>query len=213
MIALIDNGHGKDTPGKRSPLLTSDMKYVKEFSEGGRLMEYRYARLVAKDVVDTLKSVYKIDARLVTPEENDVSLGERVRRINAVCSKYGASNVIVISIHCDAAGNGDWMNAQGWSAYTTKGTTKSDKLAQFLYDRAKTNFKGRKIRMDNSDGDDDEEANFYIIKHANCPAVLTENFFMDNKNDVEYMLSDTGEHSIVQTHIEGILDYIKSVKK
>ena len=38
-------------------------------------------------------------------------------------------------------------------------------------------FTLKKIRKDNSDGDPDKEYNFYILKHTQCPAVLTENFF------------------------------------
>ena len=48
-----------------------------------------------------------------------------------------------------------------------------------------------------------------FLKHTNCPAVLTENFFQDNKEDVEYLTSDVGFHQIVRTHVEGILNYIK----
>jgi len=66
-----------------------------------------------------------------------------------------------------------------------------------------------KLRTDYSDGDADKEAHLYVLKHTNCPAVLTENFFMDNKNDVEYLLSDAGFHAIMRLHIEGILSYFK----
>jgi N-acetylmuramoyl-L-alanine amidase len=38
------------------------------------------------------------------------------------------------------------------------------------------------------------ESNFYVLKHTNCPAVLTENFFQDTKSDVEYLTSDLGFH-------------------
>jgi len=59
---------------------------------------------------------------IVTPEQADVSLKERVKRINAVVSQHGAGNCIMISIHVDAAGSEDkWMTARGWTAYTTKG--------------------------------------------------------------------------------------------
>ena len=43
---------------------------------------------------------------------------------------------------------------------------------------------GQKIRRDYSDGDPDWEENFYILSKTQCPAVLTENFFMDNKEDL-----------------------------
>jgi len=69
------------------------------------------------------------------------------------------------------------MNATGWSAYTSVGVTAADRLANCLYDAAKKNLKGKKLRTDNTDGDLDIESNFYVLKHTNCPAVLTENFF------------------------------------
>lgn len=193
MIILIDNGHGNNTPGKRSP--------------DERLMEWKWNREIAADVVPTLQSL-GYDARLLVTEDNDILLGERVRRVNYICSKYGTENVILISIHGNACGHGEWMEGTGWECYTTRGKTKSDTLAECLYKRAEKNFKGKKIRKDLKDGDSDKEADFYIIAKSKCPAVLTENFFYDNRNDIEYMLSEEGRHMIVRTHVEGIIDYI-----
>ena len=59
----------------------------------------------------------------------------------------------------------------------------------------KTSYAGemnKLFRKDTTDGDKDIEAGFYIIKGANCPAVLTENFFQDNKKDVELLESQYG---------------------
>lgn len=194
MKILIDNGHGNDTPGKCSP--------DKSFRE------YAYAREIAKRVVSELKEKGYDVERIVT-EDNDISLKERVKRTNDICKKLGASNVLFISIHCNAAGNGSWMNAQGWSAFTSKGKTKSDKLADCFYKHAEKNFKGRKIRTDYSDKDPDWESNFYVLKNTNCPAILTENFFMDNKKDLEYLLTQEGKDAIVKTHVDGIIEYLK----
>lgn len=198
MIILIDNGHGYDTPGKCSP----DKK----------LREYAYAREIAKRIVKELKQ-QNYNAELLVTEENDVSLKERVTRTNNICKKHGASNVIFISIHCNASGNGDWMKAQGWSAFTSKGNTKSDKIASILYEYAEKYFKNRKIRTDYSDKDPDWEENFYVLKNTNCPAVLTENFFMDNKDDVNYLLSEEGKAAIVKTHVDALIKYIKTINK
>jgi N-acetylmuramoyl-L-alanine amidase len=194
MIILIDNGHGVNTPGKCSP----DKK----------VREYAYAREIAKRIVTELKQ-QNYNAELLVTEENDISLKERVTRTNNICKKHGASNVIFISIHCNASGNGDWMKAQGWSAFTSKGNTKSDKIASILYEYAEKYFKNRKIRTDYSDKDPDWEENFYVLKNTNCPAVLTENFFMDNKDDVNYLLSEEGKTAIVKTHVDAIQKYIK----
>jgi N-acetylmuramoyl-L-alanine amidase len=69
--------------------------------------------------------------------------------------------------------------------------------------------KQQAFRMDKTDGDYDKEANFYVLKHTYCPAVLIECMFQDNKCDVEYLLSDVGKHEIIRSLLEGIMDYIE----
>lgn len=209
MIILIDNGHGYNTLGKQSPLLDESIKIGDEFIEKNRFKEWKYTRVIAKQVVDKMKSM-GYDVRLVTPEDKDISLSERIRRVNTICNKEGAGNVLLISVHANAVGDSSqWMQGKGWEAYTTRGETISDKLAEFLYKRADENIKGRKIREDWTDGDRDKEADFYIIKKAKCAAVLTENFFYDNKDDLKYLTSEEGIHAVVRLHIEGIIDFIK----
>lgn len=213
MIILIDNGHGDNTLGKQSPILKdSGLDISSEFTEKGRFKEWKYTRVIASMISEKLKSM-GYDARLVVTEDKDISLAERIRRVNTICNKVGASNVLLISVHANAVGDSSqWMNGKGWEAYTTRGKTKSDILAEFLYKRASKNMDGRKIREDWTDGDRDKEADFYIIKKSYCPAVLTENFFYDNKDDLKYLTSDEGIHAVVRTHIEGIIDYINSLK-
>jgi N-acetylmuramoyl-L-alanine amidase len=208
MVILIDNGHGKNCNGKQSPLLDDTIKIGDEFIEKGRFKEWKYTRVISHLIVNKLIDM-GYDARLVTPEESDISLAERIRRINTICNKEGASNVLLISVHANAVGDSSkWMEGKGWEAYTTRGKTISDTLADFLYKRADSNIKGRKIREDWTDGDRDKEADFYIIKKAKCAAVLTENFFYDNKDDLRYLTSDEGVHAVVRLHIEGIIDFI-----
>lgn len=214
MVILIDGGHGSNTEqnGKFSPLLESDMKIGNEFTNKGRFREWKYTRIISHLIVENLKSM-GYDARLVVTENKDISLSERIRRINTICNKEGASNVLLISVHANAVGDGSkWMTGKGWEAYTTRGKTISDKLADFLYKRAEKNIENRKIRTDLTDGDADKEADFYIIKKAKCAAVLTENFFYDNKDDLKYLTSDEGVHAVVRLHIEGIIDFINYKK-
>ena len=197
MKILIDNGHGHNTSGKRSP--------------DGKFREYAYNREIAKRIVADLIDRGH-DAELIVPEDNDISLEERVRRVNKICLASDPSCVILVSVHVNAAGDGSkWTNATGWSAYTCKGQTASDKLAECLYEAATKNFPDRRIRTDYSDTDPDWEENFYILRHSLCPAVLTENFFMDNKSDLEYLQSKAGKQAVVDTHIEGIIEYLDSL--
>ena len=176
------------------------------------MLSYQTCVLIARMISEKLKSM-GYDARLVVTEDKDISLAERIRRVNTICNKVGASKALLISVHANAVGDSSqWMNGKGWEAYTTRGKTKSDTLAEFLYKRASKNMDGRKIREDWTDGDRDKEADFYIIKKSYCPAVLTENFFYDNKDDLKYLTSDEGIHAVVRTHVEGIVDYINSLK-
>ena len=204
MLILIDNGHGHNTPGKRSP--------------DGKFLEYAYNREIATRIVADLTD-RGYNAQLLVPEPEDIPLTERVRRINAHClsrtvmpGPTGHPHVILISIHVNAAGNGTkWLNATGWSCYTSKGQTTSDRIAECFYEAAKKNFPDRRIRTDYSDNDPDWEENFYILRHSLCPAVLTENFFMDNPQDLEFLQSRAGKQAIVDTHVEAITEYLSSL--
>ena len=194
MLILIDPGHGIDTPGKRSP--------------DGKFLEYLWNRQIADLLLDRFM-IMGIDASLVVTETNDISLATRVQRVNRICSKVGASNVILLSIHSNAAGDGSkWMSAQGWSCYTSKGETKSDAIAECLYDAFETEFADRKIRKDMSDGDRDWEDNFYVLQKSKCPAVLLENFFYDNRDECTWLLKDETKERIADTIVKGIVQYI-----
>lgn len=200
MIILVDNGHGINTKGKRSP--------------DGRLMEYAYARDVAKEIVNRLTRL-GYDARRIVTEETDVPLQKRVLRVNQVCQIAGSRNVLMVSVHCNAAppDDGKWHNARGWEAYTSPGRTAGDRLADCLYASARNNLPNIfHIRMDMTDGDADKEARFYMLTQTWCAAVLTENLFQDNRHDVDYLLSEDGFNAIVQLHVDGIVDYIKTQK-
>ena len=194
MIILIDPGHGIDTPGKRSP--------------DGKFLEYLWNRQIADLLLDRFM-IMGIDASLVVTETNDISLSTRVQRVNKVCSKVGASNVILLSIHSNAAGDGSkWMSAQGWSCYTSKGETKSDLIAECLYDAFETEFTDRKIRKDMSDGDRDWEENFYVLQKSKCPAVLLENYFYDNRDECAWLLKDETKERIADAIVKGIIQYV-----
>lgn len=199
MKILIDPGHGIDTPGKRSP--------------DGLFREYLWNRQVADLILDGLLSA-GVDAALLVTETNDVSLRNRVNRVNTICNRIGASNVLLVSIHANAAGNGSaWMNAKGWSCYTSPGQTESDKVAEFLYKAFEQEFAERRIRTDYRDGDKDWEENFYILTKAACPAVLLENFFYDNRDECKWLLQEDTKKRVALATSNGIFNYLKHADK
>lgn len=192
MKVLIDNGHGIETLGKRSP--------------DGRLREYAYTREVTDRVVKALTAA-GIDAVRIVPEDADVPLSERCTRANALYTESG-KQAILVSIHCNAAGNGSaWMSAHGWSVFVyTTASQNSKRLATALADVAES--KGVTVRKQAA-GRNYWIQNLYICKHTRCPAVLTENFFQDNKGDVDFLLSEKGKQCVTDITVEGILNYLK----
>lgn len=200
MVILLDAGHGIGTPGKRSP--------------DGRLREYAYARQIVAAVASRLKAEgYRVE--IVVPEQADIRPRERCARVNAWCDKVGSRRALLVSVHVNAAGPGDrWMAARGWEAWTSPGQTLGDRLADCLYDAAQRHLPpGTPIRTDLTDGDRDKEERFTILTGTRCPAVLTENLFQDNRQEVDWLLGDEGREAIINIHVEGIKDYVKRFEK
>lgn len=195
---IVDNGHGKDTAGKRSP--------------DGILREWAWNRDCAERVVETLKSLGH-NVVLLVPEDNDISLKERCRRANEICNKEGAANVILVSVHANAFGDGREFNtAAGWSIWTSPGKTKSDEIATTIYKRAVRTWGEGRCRSQMIDGDPDYEDSFYILVHTVCPAVLVENFFYTNKKDYNYLLSPASIYECSEVMARGIQDYIDGLQ-
>lgn len=192
MKILVDNGHGSNTPGKRSP--------------DGRLLEYAYAREIAERVVRELCK-RGLDAERIVREEIDVPLSERCNRAN----EYKANEAILVSIHCNAAGIGKtWMSAKGWSAFVSlNASDKSKKLANCLARQAAANK--LYVRYQRPDAGYWQQ-DLAICRDTKCPAVLTENLFMDNKEDVDFLLSEAGKSAIVKLHVDGITDFLEKIK-
>lgn len=194
MRIFIDNGHGIDTAGKCSP--------------DGKLREAVFNREIARRIVLDLQD-RGLDAVLLVPEIEDISLKERCRRVNSWCMEHGRENAILVSIHVNAYGNGEeWTHPRGWSIYTSKGRTAADRLATYIFEAAKKYLPDMQMRCDLSDGDADFEEDFYILRHTLCPALLSENGFMTNEEECRWLQTREAKQAIVDLHVEGITDYL-----
>lgn len=193
-LIILGTAHGSNTPGKRSP--------------DGRLLEYKYSReIVGRVEAKLLKLGYNVAVDL--RQDYEPNLGFRVNIVNNLCKK--AKNAIYVSIHVNAASNGQWKNASYWTVWTSRGQTNGDKLATCLWKAAKEFLPNKeKVKADWRDGDEDYEENFYVLRNTKCPACLTENLFQDNRADVDWLLSDEGKKTITDIHVKGIVEYIKS---
>lgn len=196
MLVLIDNGHGRDTKGKCSP--------------DGTLREWAWTREVAVMIYKAL-SARGVEVAMVTPESEDVPLKMRCARVNDYCRRRGKENVVLVSVHINAAGgDGQWHVATGFSSWVARRSSESSKrLAQLLYGEAeKRELQGNRAvpscRYWQSD--------FYILKHSACPAVLTENLFMDNRGECEFLKTAKAKELIAGLHVDAIISYINGGK-
>lgn len=191
MHIILDAGHGRDTAGKCSPV----------WPDGSQLFEWEFSRdIVARIAAKLDRSGVPFDCSVT--EERDVPLSERCRKINSICDRHGAEHCLLVSIHANAGGG------TGWEAFTSRGDTAADRYAEIFYQWAEMGLREFRRRKDTLDGDADKEADFYILRHSKCPAILTENMFMDNPQDCRFIASENGRKRIARMHYDAILECI-----
>jgi len=178
---ILDNGHGIDTHGKRSPLYDGDKQ----------LLEYEFNRDIVRRIIKLLNEK-KIKFINLVPEVEDIKLSERVKRANEI------PNGIYLSIHGNAFGDGYVFNkSYGIETYYISKT--GEELAtQFQNDLVKnTDGKDRGIKT----------ANFYVLKHTKMSAILLELGFYTNKSECEKMTTDNYRNILANSIVESIMEF------
>lgn len=191
-LVLIDNGHGKETKGKCSP--------------DGKFKEYAYTRHLAILLEQEL-SRRGIRSQRIVSEESDTPLRTRCNRANAICAQYGKSSVLLVSIHVNAAGgDGRWHTAAGWSAWVApRSSRQSKELAwRMLAAARKHGVMGNRAVP----GEGYWTGDFAIVRDTVCPAVLVENLFQDNREDITFMLTPQGAEILTAVMADGIEAFI-----
>ena len=207
-IIVLGTAHRLREPGKESP--------------DKRLKECRYSREIASEIALKLRAYgYKVEIdyepldlpksmqSTIVKQERNNELAMRVNYVNEVCRQHGAKIVLYVSIHVNAVGSdGKWHDAKGWQVNISNTASSNSKLlAECLFDAAKAHkLKTRQPAPSLKYW----AQSLYVLNNTKCPAILTENLFQDNKQDVDFLLSDEGKHAIIRTHIEGIMNYINS---
>ncbi len=199
MKPIFDNGHGGkingiyQTPGKRSPNW-----------ENGILYEGAFNRWVVNRLTEKMDRL-DLPYYHVSPELTDISLTERVKRANEIYKSD--KETYLLSIHANAGGG------TGIEAFTSIGKTKSDEIADLFLINIELDMKGIAVmRYDLSDGDRDKEANFQVLKTSNCPAVLVECGFMDNRSDYNKLWSHDYLNKLTESLFRTILELHKLKK-
>jgi N-acetylmuramoyl-L-alanine amidase len=183
IIPIIDNGHGIDTKGKRSP--------------DESLLEYEFNRWISHYLTFLLNEA-KIKYYLLVPEMEDISLKERTKRVNEYCKN---KSCILISIH----GNG-WYEKDKNGKEIKKFNSASG-IETFYYNAGKPFadvFHSELIKDIGWKNRGVKKADFYILKYSECPAILTENGFYTNKLECELMKCNEIREVIAIAHFNAI---------
>jgi N-acetylmuramoyl-L-alanine amidase len=159
-----------------------------------------YEGVVNRDITNKLIGMLqgaRIDYAVVADDIEDTPLAQRVSKADAIYGKD--KRAIYLSIHSNSGGG------SGNEIFTSPGQTKSDKIANIFADTYQKHFHDFKFRADKSDGDADKEADFYVLRKTDCPAILVENLFFDNKKEAEFLLSEEGQIRIAKCLFDAIM--------
>jgi len=185
-LIALDDGHGMETPGKRTPFIPS---------LGRQIRENEFNREVVKYLDQELKRC-GFKTILVAPEDKDIPLSVRVERAN----KAGAH--AYISIHYNAFdGTFEGKNPEGFSAHVYIGCSNkaAGKLARCIlkYLAQGTKQVNRGLF----------ENNFYVLRKTKMPAVLLECGFMDNPREALLMIDKNFQKECAREIAQGICEY------
>ena len=201
----IDAGHGSINP---QGIYTTGEKKKYTFPDGFTIYEGQVNRQIAEKL-ETLLEAEGIDFETVYHEYLDIPLSGRVSDADLIYhrERQQGRTAIFLSIHSNSASTnvvGEGTQAHGFELYTSKGQTSSDVIADIFAFYYMENFPDIRFRKDYSDGDFDKEADYYVLRKTDGPAVLVENLFFDNRKEAELLTDVRFQQRIAETLFRAI---------
>ena len=200
-LIALDDGHGMNTSGKRTPPLTEDLyidgKLVRK--KGEVIKENEFNRAVVKYLAEALKRC-GFDVLLVAPTDEDTPLATRVSRAN------NANADAYVSKHYNALGSIWQTKAKGLVTiihYNHQSKTKvlannvHEELWKLHSDHNCTNYG---VRTDT----DISGYSLYVLRNTKMPAILTESGFMDNMTEAVDMLDTNFQQADAEATCKGL---------
>lgn len=172
LALILDDGHGMETPGKRSPITN--------------MRENDFNRAVVSHMVTICKACNLL-YKEVAPTDIDTPLSVRTKSANdwysSLKKQYGANNIICVylSIHANAGGG---YGAETW--VHSKATSDTVALgAKISAELAKLGLRNRGVKKGYTNNPKD---NYAVNRDTNMTSVLIEHAFMDTKEDAAKLL-------------------------
>jgi len=191
----IDDGHGIETAGKRTPVFPVGHELA-----GQQIRENIFNAAVAKRLGQLAESQgYRVV--MTAPEDSDVPLSVRSKRANLDMKSIGFRKVdtVFLSVHYNAL-NGKWdSKAGGIEVYHYPGSTEGIRLAKAVHDEL---IKGTS-QVDRGI----KEADFHVLRETIMPAILIEAGFMDCLEEAERMLVPDFQDEVAKEIMDGVNKY------
>lgn len=178
----IDNGHGINTAGKRTPRMP----------DGRVIKEWEFNHPTAKKLEKALKRC-GFKTLMVSDTSEDTPLRTRTNRAN------DAKADVFVSIHFNAY-KGVWGNHGGVDTFYHPSSAKGKELAGLIQKELvpATGLRDRGIKA----------YNFFVCRETKMPAVLCECGFMDNLEEAKLMLNDGYQQRVAEAIAKGICNYL-----
>lgn len=187
-LIALDDGHGMETAGKRTP-------YIPEL--GREVHENEFNRAVVGYLDQELKRC-GFRTVLTAPGDVDTPLTTRTNTAN----NQGAD--LFISIHynaIDSKFDGPGLDPEGIAVFIYPGTKDSRRLAEMVEAQL------LKVTGEKQYSRGVLEEDFHVLRESHMPAILSENGFMDNKREALLMLSPEYQKKVAEAHARGICEY------
>lgn len=204
---LIEAGHGGYVNGKNY----TDPKWGKFFHHPGfTAYEGETNRKIAKMLMVLLEE-NDFSYQQIHHGFLDIGLTAVTNKVNQLHTELG--ECVFLSIHSNAISSltKDTIppspKGYGFEVWTSIGDTPADPMAEVLAMELKERFKDQPqwpVRIDKTDGDMDKEANYHILKHTTCPAILPELLFFDELKQAQYLYSEQGQRKLADTIFNAI---------
>jgi len=181
-LIALDDGHGMETAGKRTPKLP----------DGSVMRENEFNRRVVQlCAVHLMRCGF--DVLLVAPTDVDTPLSVRTSTANK------AKAHLYVSVHANACGAGELNAVRGIETFHMAGSVQSQKAAQVLHKHliGGTKLPDRGVKT----------ANFYVLRETNMPSVLVECGFMTNIEDAYLLKSEVYRAECALELAQGICEY------
>lgn len=187
LMVILDDGHGINTPGKRSP--------------DGTLLENEFNSDVLMKVSEKLCK-YKVTHTILCPEDKDIKLPVRIKREHDIVENLNPKHkAVLISIHADAYQPTDELefnDANGTTVfyYSKANEALAKDFCNHICQLTKTRVRGAK------------HGNFMMLRESKSMSFLVEAGFMTNLRELELLKSDSFRDNVAQ----GICNFILDLK-